>query len=730
MADNEQDIDVKFKFLTEGDQKVVDAFKNFNKEGAGSVAIATSLSAKFAEISRENKFAKIVQDAIALKNGLDGAEKSAQTLLEGLESIGATDSEIENAARQFTKLQEAQAGGGSSGFGSSGLRSTGRALDQIGLGSIGQPIQQLGDIGQITKQFKELSDQIPIVTTVTEALTPVLGETAAGFAAILTPVAILAAPIIAVTGAISAYNNMVNAQKKAVDDVVTSYKAYTDLQLKNIQEMQAATVQGVQGNIDTQKAQLAQIEIDKKHAQDFLADLDRQYAEADTAGNGTQMSAIRLAQSAGQQALDDQVKREAELTAAIKNNTDVILPAAVANDKKTEATKKETEATNQATKAADVYAQTVVKSATELITVTTQLKTENDKYAKTLADRVQADARATALDAQQAIVDNDKKVEAEQASAAKIVEIRQSGADAEAAALTALNVKRDEINASAMQKELQLLANYQKSEARADQDYSTSRLRKLQDLYSSLSDLAASRDVSAFVSTQASGLTQIGRDDSDFGTAAARRKEDYEQQVKDAENARQQQLQALQVSYDHESEIRADNLQKQITQAQAAATVEYKQSDKDLAKLNALKAMYAANDLKARRDAEDKAHSDLVAKLTIRQTELNNIIGTSLNPAIQFMGQLGSAVVSFITQVRNAAIAPVSAPSSNVGFGGGQSGLSASSSSRNYTPAWSRSSGNNITVNVAGIGSLVSHADLNNTVEMIVGAVERAAGVA
>lgn len=135
MADTQETVEVKFKFLSEGDAKVADTLKKFSKEGAGSVAIAEALRAKFADISRENKFNKIIQDAAALKNGLDGAEKSAQTLLDGLESIGATESEIAAAARKFTefKAETAKPPSSSSG-GNLNLGAIGRGLGAAGLG--------------------------------------------------------------------------------------------------------------------------------------------------------------------------------------------------------------------------------------------------------------------------------------------------------------------------------------------------------------------------------------------------------------------------------------------------------------------------------------------------------------------------------------------------------------------------------------------------------------------
>lgn len=323
----------------------------------------------------------------------------------------------------------------------------------------------------------------------------------------------------------------------------------------------------------------------------------------------------------------------------------------------------------------DVGTELVV-TGRDLLKLTADIVTENQKYDKIIADRVQQDARNTALAAQQDIIDADKERERVQAINDKIADLRTKAADTETTQLANMYARRDQINQQAMDNELKLLANYIKTESRATEDYNRDRVRKLQDLFTSLLDLSGRRDIAAFVSTRRQGLTTIQRGDEDFGTAARRRRQDYEDQVREAENNRRKQLEVLQVSYNQEKALREKNLQDQIAQQEAGLTVQIKQSDRDQQKLADLRAMYAAEDLKARRDAEDKAHNDQVANLTKKQKELTDIISAGLDPLTSPIITVTNTIKWMVDQIKAVVpTVPVSPSGSSVVMGSYASGI-------------------------------------------------------
>lgn len=79
-----------------------------------------------------------------------GGAKDAVTQVEGLrKSLGGVRDEVE-------KTQKAAKGG----FGVEGLRRTGGALSQLGLAEAGGAVQRLGDVGQIGKEFGQITEAL------------------------------------------------------------------------------------------------------------------------------------------------------------------------------------------------------------------------------------------------------------------------------------------------------------------------------------------------------------------------------------------------------------------------------------------------------------------------------------------------------------------------------------------------------------------------------------------
>jgi hypothetical protein len=202
--------------------------------------------------------------------------------------------------------------------------------------------------------------------------------------------------------------------------------------------------------------------------------------------------------------------------------------------------------------------------------------------------------------------------------------------------------------------------------------------------------LGASRDVAGFISTRARGLTAIARGDEDASDASNERRKQY--QAGAAE--RQKQYQA------------------HLAQEQAAGQVRLKQSEKLQQQLTDLQQRYAQQDLQARRRSEDDAYRVQITGLQQRQKAIAQIVVTSINPAVTSVYNLGTSIVGFINRITSAASAIKNNTPTGVGFGYAQTA---------YKPS-------SVTVNVAGVGALVSQSQLNSTVNNIVKAVHVATG--
>ena len=278
---------------------------------------------------------------------------------------------------------------------------------------------------------------------------------------------------------------------------------------------------------------------------------------------------------------------------------------------------------------------------------------------KTIQKRQQEDIRAAQVADLERRIQQAQEKEAAEARKQRIVDLRSEGADAEAQILTKNNERMQQINEQFMANGLKALQRYLLAEQRATEDYNTNRVRKLQDLYDTLTDLAAQRDVAAFVSTRRSGLRDIQRGDEDFGTAARRRREDYDNERREALAARQQQIDDLRAAGQQELAERRQQLQQRIDDEIAAGEIELKQSEVLQQQLTALRARFAAQDLADRRRTEDEAYRTQLANLRNRQAEITRIINTTFSPAVTAVGNIGTALVNMVNNVRSAAAAPV-----------------------------------------------------------------------
>jgi hypothetical protein len=154
----------------------------------------------------------------------DAFEVSRKSIDDDTQSVNKLRTSLKDAASDADTLQQKSAGG--SGIGSSTLRSTGRALDQLGLSSVGRPIQQIGDLQLIAKEAAELGKSF-------EGLPGILGEVAGEGAAVagsFGAVVAVAGPLALAAGAVAVAFKLVNDSasdsEKAVQRALGTQKGY------------------------------------------------------------------------------------------------------------------------------------------------------------------------------------------------------------------------------------------------------------------------------------------------------------------------------------------------------------------------------------------------------------------------------------------------------------------------------------------------------------------------
>lgn len=138
-----------------------------------------------------------------MARNIDQADEAAKKLADDLERIGASKAEIAAAARQFEAFRNAPLDVGSGSLRPSNLSRIGseiRALPSVQIPGAGFGTDAIGNFLRVAGALEKVSEKVPFVTKVTEALTPVLGATAAGFTGVL----VAATPVIVAVGAMAA----------------------------------------------------------------------------------------------------------------------------------------------------------------------------------------------------------------------------------------------------------------------------------------------------------------------------------------------------------------------------------------------------------------------------------------------------------------------------------------------------------------------------------------------
>jgi hypothetical protein len=285
-----------------------------------------------------------------------------------------------------------------------------------------------------------------------------------------------------------------------------------------------------------------------------------------------------------------------------------------------------------AQKTAEETAKAREDAEKRLVDINEKLTSVESERGKALADQFIEQQRAAEfakLDTQLAAAQAYDKAREKNA---KIAEIQQQGQAADVAAQQKF-----------MQDQQKLLGNYLKGEQTATEDYSRERVRKLEDLYNTLNDLASKRDVAGFVNARRSGMTDIGRGDEDAGLAARRRREAYDQQQADLVNAANK-----------ETTTRQAQLQQRLQQEQQAGQQQITMADRVRKQIADLQAKYAAQDLQAKRMAEESAY---------RQTV--DILQRKRNDELKITQGAAAGVISILSNMRDS----ITRLSSSIGQG-------------------------------------------------------------
>ena len=249
----------------------------------------------------------------------------------------------------------------------------------------------------------------------------------------------------------------------------------------------------------------------------------------------------------------------------------------------------------------------------------------------------------------------------------RIKALRADSAKAEVESKAKTQKSINDVNQRYMEQGLKSLNRYLTAEQRATENYNVNRVRKLEDLYANLSELAAKGDVAAFVTTRRTGLRDIRRGDEDFGSGARQRLEDYQTERRDALQARNQQITELRAAAQTELQGRKAEIAEKIKLEQTAGQQQLSQSQQLQQQLANVRQQFAQQDLDARRRSEDEAYRVQIGKLRERQAAITTTLTNTFNPAVTSIYTLGSAVVNFVNRIRQAAAAPVKSLTGSAG---------------------------------------------------------------
>lgn len=570
---------------------------------------SNQLNKELADISRSRHINRVAQDAAVVAVKMRSAEEGAGFLARRLKEIGATSSEIKTAANEFARMgseiqrandavRSAETGGRGTARGVPNLGRVGASLSGLGLGEIGNIASAVDDVQDIVQEIGAISSVAPAAGV--------------GLGAMAAPMVAIAGVAAIVGAGLALVNNELERSREATRlyleglDLERQLKAQNrELALTRTGEENRQIATNQFAGIQDIEAEIARIKEVRDQTVNELAAIASQ-GPLNIVANALEVRKLK-------DEIDSYNTKLSELAAEFNKtgtefqNTVTTLGPMIdkreAEDRQIEQTTKRIVEYNTALKEQQVKAE---QAAKERETINNRLADVEATRARQIEERVIADRRAAETGLLEQQIANAREREEAQIQQQKIAQIRTEGAEAERQALD-----------RAMQNELKIIADYREAEKRATQDYSLDRVRKLDDLHSDLTDLAARSDVAAFVVRRTSGLRDISRGDQNFGIAASRRLEDAQQSIR--ENA---------AAYRQEAQQRQQQLQARLNQEVQAGNQQLSLSQRLQQQLANLRNEYARQDLVTRRAYEDAAYQQTVVGLRSRAAELTNFLNT------------------------------------------------------------------------------------------------------
>lgn len=306
-----------------------------------------------------------------LKKGIADGRKSIEQLTAAAKAQPVAFEEATKAATHYAASVEESQKKAASGSGFN-FGVIGRGLNSVGLSAPAEVSKTVGDLQDLYKQFEANKDIIPGVAAASEALTPILGASAAGFAAVAAPVALVAASAIPLALAVKEVSDELERSRKAYQDELAALKLATDFKNQNITDARTKTAAQ-----NRQEAEDQQLRI--KNQQDYLEqlrknreDLDKQYADLGAAFDPLKRKDLGDKASDVDKQIEEATQQLIKMAEQAQNTVLVLGPEIDAREADKKAIEDQTKATNDHVAMILQDAQTQARTNAEIRSLTSE----------------------------------------------------------------------------------------------------------------------------------------------------------------------------------------------------------------------------------------------------------------------------------------------------------------------------------------------------------------------
>lgn len=292
------------------DSKRVELILGVRSEGAEKTAQdvltiaggATTLQRELGKISRGDQIARIGVEMANLAKKTKDVGGAVAELNKQLKELGASDDEIRDAANAFSA---AQGGGPSNRLGRIGSEL--RALPSTQIPGLSISSDQIAGLIRLGGAIGAISDKAGEATKIGAALTPVLGQTAAGFAGMAVAAAPFVIAAVAVIGALKALGDQAAKETERINAIV---------------EAQRDVGQDIARGLTTDEAKKERDELIKlqKDEQGTLARLNREYDQ--NINSAGALSGVLKIASGAEEGLAQQITKSTSLSDGYQTKID------------------------------------------------------------------------------------------------------------------------------------------------------------------------------------------------------------------------------------------------------------------------------------------------------------------------------------------------------------------------------------------------------------------------